>query len=783
MLSLRHLFIAVVIGLLAASAALADGLIVIIDPPPPVDVVRPIHPVFAPLHIRKHLVEVKIDDQVAVTSVDQVFYNPSQQRLEGTYIFPLPEGGQIDQFTMDINGQQVKAELLDATKARSIYEEIVRKTRDPALMEYAGRGLFKVRVFPIEPLSEKRITLKYTQVLKSDNGLISYTYPLNTEKFSPEPIPQVAIKCEVTTKQALKSIHSPSHQVEIKRHGEHSATIGFEARDVRPDTDFQLLFAPLREKGDIAVNLLSFAGPEGMARAGQMPGGGGYFMLLASPGALAEKAKVSAKDVVFVVDTSGSMSGEKIKQAQKALLYCVNSLNTGDRFEVIRFATEAEPLFKALLPVNDTNRATARAFIDTFSASGGTAIDDALKAAAEAILSKGAKDADDTSRPRYIIFLTDGQPTIGERDEDAITNHLTKLVGDKTVRVFCFGVGNDINTHLLDKITQQTRASSQYVLPSEDIEVKVSNFYARINQPVLTGLTLSFGDKIRTSKTYPAALPDLFVGDQLVLFGQYTGSGPTTVTLEGFVNGEKKKFVSEATFTDKSAEYGFIPRLWATRRIGYLLEEIRLHGETKELRDETVELARKYGIVTPYTSYLIIEDEQQRNIPAAQRVSSAVRKDEAEKLGRMYQEFRTERSGNAMPGVAQDAGGGGIPMPAGGVKASEATQSMRNVDALVYTMPTDRDRPGASRPTGGTDAAGAVRVRYIRGRAFYRNGDMWIDENVQQQENIKPIIVKFGSEDYFKLLNDHPDTAAWLSVGTKMQLVIGDKVYEVVDER
>lgn len=788
----RALIIAVILGLFAASAP-ADGLIVITEP---VVIDRPHHPAFAPLHIRKHLVEVKIDDQVAVTSVDQTFYNPSDQRLEGTYIFPLPEGGQVDQFTMDINGVQVKAELLDAAKARAIYEEIVRKTRDPALMEYAGRGLFRVRIFPIEPRSEKRVTLKYTQILKSDNGLITYSYPLNTEKFSPEPIPRVAIKCEVKTKRPLMSIHSPSHNIEIKRHGENAATVGFEAKDVRPDTDFQLLFAPRRDKGDIAVNLLTFA--SGDAKPQAMGGSGGYFMLLASPGALADQAEVAAKDVVFVVDTSGSMSGEKIKQAQKALLFCVNSLNADDRFEVIRFSTEAEPLFKALVAADGANRDKAKAFIDTFSATGGTAIDDALQAAAKAIV-PGVMDgaiivngvlektpnpiALTANRPRYIIFLTDGQPTIGERNEDAIVDRVTKAVGDKSVRVFCFGVGNDINTHLLDKITQKTRASSQYVLPSEDIEVKVSNFYARINQPVLTGLTLSFGDNIRTTRMYPTTLPDLFKGDQLVLFGEYTGSGPTAVTLEGFVNGEKKKLVSEATFTEKSTEYGFIPRLWATRRIGYLLEEIRLHGETKELKDETADLARKYGIVTPYTSYLIVEDERKRDVPMPLRTSAAAPA-AVEGLGRQYEEFKSERSGNAAPGVASDSSGSaGWNGPSGGVKASKATRALQQAQTLSGNAPTSATDDADAHLSGGARGKdGDARVRYIRGRAFYTNGDKWIDQNVQKQKDAKPIVVKFGSDEYFKLLKDYPDASAWLSIGKKVRLVLGDKVYEVVDE-
>ena len=255
--------------LVRAGLARADGFIVVREPPTnPV----PGHFAFAPLNVTYHRVTVDINEHVATTTVDQEFHNPNNRQLEGTYLFPLPPGAHIDKFSMDVNGTMTQAELLDAAKARGIYEEIVRKYRDPALLEYTGRDAFKARIFPIEPNSRKRVIIKYTQVLKGDTGTVEYTYPLNTEKFSARPLENVSVKVNLACNAPIKSLYSPSHDVEIRREGEPKATIGYEERNVRPDTDFKLIFS--RGTSPVGVDLLTYRNsPDD-----------GYFLLLASPG-------------------------------------------------------------------------------------------------------------------------------------------------------------------------------------------------------------------------------------------------------------------------------------------------------------------------------------------------------------------------------------------------------------------------------------------------------------------------------------------------------------------
>ncbi|OHD20371.1 MAG: hypothetical protein A2064_12390, partial [Spirochaetes bacterium GWB1_66_5] len=502
---------ALLAGALAAPAApRADGLIVISDPPPgPVGHFR-----FAPLEVRRHQVSVEIRELAATTTVEQEFFNPNHTVLEGTYLFPLPSGAVIDRLAMEIDGKLSEAELLPADRARAIYEEIVRKSRAPALLEYVGRGAFRLRVFPIQPRAGKLVRLRYTQLLKSDSGLTEYVYPLNTEKFSSAPLEQVSISVELEGRLPLKSLYCPSHEVEIRRDGEHRAVVGWEARRVWPDTDFKLVFS--RQSDPLGISLLA------SRRAGQE----GYFLLLASPGL--SPGQVQPKDICFVVDTSGSMAGGKLEQARRALAFCLDNLNAGDRFEVIRFATEAEALFGELAPAGPAAVRRAQDFVSGLKPLGGTAIGDALAAALR--LRGGGREAGGqeaggrSGRPYLVVFLTDGLPTVGETREEALVPVI--LQAGQGTRIFCFGIGTDVNTHLLDRIAEGSRALSRYVLPGEDLELVLSSFYSKIRDPVLADLALSFSNpKVRVSGLEPAALPDLFNGEVLAVFGRYSGSG------------------------------------------------------------------------------------------------------------------------------------------------------------------------------------------------------------------------------------------------------------------
>ena len=748
-------FAALAVGLLV-SVVRADGLIIVPEPGPGP---TPGDHAFAPLEVKRHHVEVEIDGQLARTRVDQVFANPTGRRLEGTYLFPLPEGARIDAFRMTIGGESVEAELVDAAKARRIYERIVRRQKDPALLEYVGRGALKVRIFPIEAHDEKRVELRYTELLEADGGLVDYTYPLAIERFSSAPIESLSLRCRIEADHALKTLYSPTHRVEIAREGEKRAVVGFEKRGVRPETDFRLVYAaPEAPEHGVALNLVTHRGPGDEA---------GFYMLLAAPGTGVTGDAIAAKDVVFAVDTSGSMRGEKIARARRALRFCVERLNGADRFEIVRFSTEAEALFGGLAPVGKESRSRAKRFVDAFDAVGGTAMHAALTKAADAVRARkeGGK------RPAMVVFLTDGRPTIGEMGEDAIVKAVGGAGG---ARVFPFGIGTDIHTRLLDRIAGRTGGFTQYVMPGERIDEKLASFARRIAHPVLTDLAVGVSGAVRLNRPTPRNLGALFRGEQLVRFGRYRGHGDAAVTLEGKVNGERVAITRELRFPERRKANAFVARLWATRRVGFLLDQIRLHGESDELREEVVRLARRYGIVTPYTSYLILEDERRRDVaPAERTVEGAARPADADDAA---WEKRVDRARQHFERMKREVTGESA------VRGARSAKSLREAERVDAPAAAAREA-GAGDGLFGADDGAARRPEQARkfagGRAFYRRGDRWIDATVPEHPDAERVELEMGSDRYFALLEKHPEARVWLSVGRKLTVRVGETIYVI----
>jgi Ca-activated chloride channel family protein len=371
-----------------------------------------------------------------------------------------------------------------------------------------------------------------------------------------------------------------------------------------------------------------------------------------------------------------------------------------------------------------------------------------------------------SERPFVIIFLTDGLPTVGTRNPDEIVADVKKP-GD--ARIFSFGIGSDVNTQLLDQIAEGTRAFSQYVLENEDLEVKVSNFYTRIREPVLTNARLEFGGGVRTSKLYPAQLPDLFKGDQLVLTGRYSGSGEVEAKLTGMANGREQTFTYKVKFDDSSNDY--VARLWATRRVGFLLDEIRIHGETTELRDEATDLARRYGIVTPYTAYLIVEDEDRRRVPTADRSMQSMSADAPARaeVSKAWDGFKEKKDGADAVANARSQNAFKFAEQSGASINYGAAESLRGFTLNAPSAPAESDRLTQY----------TRQSKFVNGRAFFQNGKQWIDANAQNATKRQHL--QFNSEAYFDLLKQHPEAAPWMALGQNVLLALDDTVYEITE--
>ncbi|MEJ5311008.1 MAG: VIT domain-containing protein [Anaerolineae bacterium] len=705
--------ILVMVMLLHAGPVLADGII-IIDPP-----IVPPPPDWTPwLTIRYHRVTVTIEDQVATTKVDQVFRNDGRMAAEGTYVFPLPPGAVVQHFVMWVDGQPIEGEILPADKAREIYEDYVRRQRDPALLEYVGRDAVRARIFPIPAGEERRIQLEYTQILSLEEGMLHYRYPLNTERFSALPLEQVSISVSLTSQTPLRAVYSPSHQNEviITREGAYRANISYEANHVLPDRDFELYASATVD--DIGANLLTY----------QTGAEDGFFLLMLTPALETETRRVLPRDILLVLDTSGSMDGEKLKQAQDALAYILKRLNPEDRFNIVAFSSGVRLYAPTLQGPQEAEAAIA--WVYRLEALGGTNI--------YLGLSEALAQADGT-RPTVIVFLTDGMATEGIVDNDTLLSTLAQETARNALaaaRIFPFGVGYDVNTLFLDQLAADHGGVPAYVAPEERIDEKVSAFYGRIQSPVLTNIALDFGG-VQTYDVFPTPLPDLYAGTQLIVAGRYSGSGARTITLSGEVEGQRETYTYAVNFT-AADDRDFIPRLWASRKIGYLLTQIRLNGENEEWISAVVNLSLRYGIITPYTSFLVEEP----NVILSSEGRLRVTEEAAEYF-------------NAAP------------LAPSGEKAVEDAVMRQELEAAA-AAPTAGAMPA---PDG--MLANASSVRYVGDKTFLCQANVCTD-TAYVPDKMTPQTIIFMSEAYWQLTETHPELSAYFAVAEESYFVAPD---------
>ncbi len=670
------------------------------------------------LELTKHIIDAEMHENIAVVNVEHEFYNNSSATVEGDFYFPLPKEAQVSKFSMIVDGKTMTGEMLPQEEARRIYEDIVRRMMDPALLEMADSRWFRARLFPVPSHAKRTIKLRFDATLSRNGNTVQFDYPLHGQLSSrgnfvgPMPLPRVQeesmrpvrrpeepvatrISVKLNSTAAIKNIYSPTHKIDVDRRDDEHATVECTA-NANGNSTFQLYYS--LDAADLGMTVLSYRPRSDEA---------GYFLLLASPSFESGETREVAKDVVFVLDCSGSMAGEKMTQARNALRFCLQRLGPDDRFGVVDFSSNAR-LFAPQLRQGRQAVQDALGYVDRLEATGGTNINEALLAGLD--LLRGSDNA-------TIIFMTDGLPTSGITDEGEIRRNVKK-VNRAGLRLYTFGVGYDVNTRLLDGLAKENAAFADYIAPQENIEERVSGFYDKISHPAMSDLKCSF-DGGNVSSKHPAKLPDLFRNDQLTLFGRYATAERVTINLSGKLGEARREFIQAVNFPERAEENDFIARLWATRRVGDLLEEIRLNGENAELKKEIETLAVKYGIVTPYTSYLAQEDDA--------RLSAV------ESPAPMIMMDRAAASGAAMQAVSGEAA----------VNFSKSVSKLKEAEVV--------DAKPAS-------------LRVIKGvKMQQQNDSAWRDVNYKKGD--KTLKIAFASPAYFALIKSYPDVKEFCKLG------------------
>jgi Ca-activated chloride channel family protein len=688
----------------------------IIDWPPNI-IVPPVRvlPIEIPqaVDLTKVDVQINIRDQVARTTLDLHLRNPHNRVLEAELVLPVPDGAAVHGLDFEGDAAEPTARILPKEEARRIYNQIVAKVRDPALLEFVGYNLLRTSVFPVPANGTQRLRVTYEHLLKRDGPRVDYHLPRSD---SPEYRVPWDINVDIEGRGPISTTYSPSHELVVERIAENR--IKLRASEYAKTSPGAFRLSYLLQENGLSASLFAYPDPKV---------GGGYFLLLAGlPAADASKRESIKREVTLVFDRSGSMHGEKIDQVREAALQILGGLGDDEAFNLMVYNSAVDRFRdQPVLKTQDAEKA-AREYLNSVLSRGGTNIHDAL---VEALRQEPA----DGMLP-IVLFLTDGLPTIGQTAETVIRD--VALNGNPyNRRVFTFGVGPDVNTPLLEKIAWESRGTPTFVLPGEDVELKVAQVFDRLAGPVLAGPTLATLEKAgagtdpsRARDVMPAKLPDLFEGDQLVVLGQYTGEDDLRFRLNGNYFGDSKEFEYQFDLDSATTQNAFVARLWASRKIGMLIDAIREMGgnpttaqhtldpRIKELVEEVVRLSTEFGILTEYTAFLARQGTRLEDLELLRRVA----------VGNLSERAMKVRSG--ISSVNQDT-------------------NLVNMKTQVQLNFSNDYFDGEMKEVSVLDCA------QVHDRAYFKKGDRWIDSNlIGTSETPTPDrTIEFGSEAYFDL--------------------------------
>lgn len=613
-----------------------------------------------------------------------------------TIVVPLPAGAEADATALTRGDAPVAGWFLDAGPAEKALAGLAEATGDTALLAAVGRPLFISTPTALEP--HDRLTLRTRAAVAERDGLRRIDLPLPQR--AGERAPRIRGRLVIAADEPVRAVISPTHPIDIHRPDPRRAAVRLGIDRATADGDWTVMWAV--DRAPLGLRLLTHRDDDA---------DGGWFALLGNPSGGDGGAPI-AKDVVLALDTSGSMRGEKMEQARLAVEAVLDRLGPHDRFDIVAFGTEVKSFAGRPVPRGDGAVARARGFVEDLVAHGRTNIADALAAA----LADPAPD-----RPRIVLFLTDGTPTAGLREPEKIVDGLPKR-GEGQARVFAFGVGHDVNAHLLDSIAERTGGDTTYVNPGEAIDVKVAALYEGLSHPVLEDVVVDFGE-LEVEAVHPMRIPLLFRGRDVLILGRYTGSGRHTLTLRGTVQGKPQSHAVTADFPAQAQpENGFVATLWATRRVGELLRRMRLadgDGDRQKTLAEIVELSRRFGILTEYTAFIADSDAP---IDAAEANRTAAE---------LLQRANAQQSGQWA------------------VRQADNEQALRKRTVASTAGNVYRDRQGKTRK--------GAKVRMMHGRAWYKRDGRWVEAEDGKQRTRRR--VKKFSKAYMDLVRENADFA------------------------
>lgn len=538
------------------------------------------------------------DDTTATTTLIIELQNMSSTEQSAELLIPVPADVTVSDIQYGLPNLPIAAFVCTRAEATALLGQMVVDVNDPALIEFIDTSLIRSDAFGIPAAATTTVSLSYEQALHVNGNRIDYLLPRSEWILYEVPWD---ITISIHASQSLSTVYSPSHKIDVQREGSDRAVVTTVTESSTMAGPFQLFYL-LEEARGFTSSVLNYPSSEF---------DGGHFLFLAGlPTNVASDGYDIKRELTLVLDRSGSMRGIKIKQVKQAARQVIDGLADGEAFNLITYNADIDTFNKEPLLKNESTKQAAFSYLDTINAGGLTNLYGALETALLQEPTEGFLP--------LILFLTDGLPTTGETREVQIRD-LVLSSNPYNRRVFTLGVGYDLNAPLLDGLAEYSLGRSIFVTPEDDVDVAITDVFATFSQPLFTDLGIcsvspeGIPGTRRTYNVLPFNIPDLFQGDQLVLMGQYVGQEPFLFEIHGNYRNQTQAFYCPIEPPDGSRKRGFVPRLWSSRVVAQIVNEIRQLGADPELTIYNerfwdlsvamVDLSLTYGILTEYTAF------------------------------------------------------------------------------------------------------------------------------------------------------------------------------------